>query len=134
MKSIPRLIIWDDGHNSLRMRTVRNAVAVTKYRAAELKRLAARQRVIDKERRFLSSAAGRRGFPKYERAPEHLTQQAYIHRHQRRMMDFRGYDLRRAFRPKGKYFKSKTRYPKRPMMRIEAKPVYKRRFRQSESC
>jgi hypothetical protein len=93
--------------------SIRNAVAVTKYRASELKRLAARQRVIDSERRFLSSASGRRAFPKYERPPEHLTQQAYIHRHQRRMMDFRGYDLRRAFRPKGKYFKSKTMYPKR---------------------
>ena len=108
--------------------SIRNAVAVTKHRAAALKKLAARKRVIDKERRFLSSAAGRRAFPKYQRAPEHLTQQAYIHRHQRRMMDFRGYDLRRAFRPKGKYHKSKTKYWK-PKLRIRAKPVYKRPFR-----
>lgn len=107
--------------------SIRNAVAVTKRRSAALKKLAARQRVIDSERRFLSSSVGRRAFPKYERAPEHLTQQAYIHRHQRRMMDFTGYNLRRAFRPKGKYHKSKTRYTKRPMMRIKAKPVYKRR-------
>ena len=71
--------------------SIRNAVAVTKYRADQLKKLAARQRVIDKELRFLSSAAGRRAFPKYERAPEHLTQHAYIVRHQRRMMDFTGY-------------------------------------------
>ncbi len=92
--------------------SIRNAVAVTKFRTTQLKRLAARQRVIDSERRFLSSSAGRRAFPKYERAPEHLTQQAYIHRHQRRMMDFSGYDLRRAFSSKGKYHKSKTRYPK----------------------
>lgn len=104
--------------------SIRNAVAVTKHRAEQLKKLTARQRVIDKERRFLSSAAGRRAFPKYERAPEHLTQQAYIYRHQRRMMDFRGYDLRRAFRPKGKYHKSKTMYPRRVKLRIRAKPVY----------
>lgn len=109
--------------------SIRNAVAVTKFRASELKRLAARQRVIDSERRFLSGAVARRAFGKYERAPEHLTQQAYIHRDQRRMMNFSGYDLSRAFTVIPKYHKSKTRYPKRPKMRIKAKPVYKRRFR-----
>lgn len=92
--------------------SIRNALAVTKDRAAALKKLAARQRVIDTERRFLNSPAGHRAFPKYERAPEHLTQQAYIHRHQRRMMNFRGYNLKKVFFKKSfKYHKSKTKYP-----------------------
>lgn len=117
---------WCD-HYLLRMPySIRNAVAVTKYRAANLKRLSARQRVINSERRFLSSAAGRRAFPKYERAPEHLTKQAYIHRHQRRMMDFRGYNLKKAFFKKSfKYHKSKTKYPK-VLFYSRGRPVYAR--------
>lgn len=105
--------------------SIRNAVAKTRYVAAGLKKLSARQRVIDSERRFLASAAGRRAFPKYERAPEHLTRFNYDIRHQRRMNDFIGYDLKKAFKKSFKYHKSKTRYPK-VLFYSRGRPVYAR--------
>lgn len=92
------------------MRTVRNAAAVTRRTQAILRELSWLKKnghlMEIGHRAPAYGVFGRKYKPKYPASP---------------------------FIPKrknlGKYHKSKTRYPRRPKMRIRAKPVYKRRFR-----